>query len=54
MWLHATESTCIKLQTQKLYLIGKCLKPTGLNGHKTPLIVQDIIEMNEDERESTE
>lgn len=50
MWLHATDPQCFKLQPENCGLfVDDYLKPTGFIWDQTPLTVQDIAEMTEEE-----
>lgn len=55
MWLNATDSECTKLQPEKCgWHLDDYLKPTGFIGDQTPLKIQDIVEMTENDDESNE
>lgn len=50
MWLHAMDPQCVQLQPENCgWFFDDYLKPTGFIGDQTPLTVQDIVEMTEEE-----
>lgn len=52
MWLNATDPICAKLNPVNYgWHLDGFLKPTGFIGDQTPLKIQDIIEMEENEKE---
>lgn len=55
MWLNATYSVCAKSHPENYgWHLDEFLKPTGFVGDQTPLKIQDIVEMEDNEEESNE
>lgn len=55
MWLNATDSVCTKLNPENYgWHLDGFLKPTGFIGDQTPLKIQDIIEMEVNEKDDNE
>lgn len=55
MWLNATDSECAKLNPENYgWHLDSFLKPTGYIGDQTPLKIQDIIEMEVNDKEPNE
>lgn len=55
MWLNATEPDCVKLQPESYgWFFDEYLKPIGFVGDQTPLRIENIIKMIDDEKENEE
>lgn len=53
MWLHATDSNCVKLNPKNCgWFLDGHLKPKGFDGHQTPLKINDILEIQEQENDN--
>ena len=52
MWLHATDSNCIKLCPENCgWFFDGHLKPKGFDGDQTPLKIDDILQITENANE---